>query len=89
MEELLLSRKGTVLSYTIVHMAPREWQGPVPYALALIELSEGTTFYASLTDCQLDEVKIGLEVDLAIEKLRMDDDGNDVVGYKFRPIRKR
>ncbi len=88
MEELLLGRNGTVRSYTIVHMAPREWQGPVPYALSLIELSEGATFYAALTDCKPEEVKIGMEVELEIEKVRTDGDGNDVVGYKFRPIRK-
>jgi uncharacterized OB-fold protein len=88
MEELLLSRNGTVLSYTIVHMPPREWQGPVPYAVALIELSGGATFYSALTECKPEEVKIGMEVELEIEKLRTDDDGNDVVGYKFSPTRK-
>jgi enoyl-CoA hydratase len=88
MEELLLSRNGTVLSYTIVHMPPREWEGPVPYAVALIELSEGATFYSALTDCKPEEVKIGMEVELEIEKVRTDGDGNDVVGYKFCPIRK-
>jgi len=88
MEELLLSRNGTVLSYTIVHMPPREWQGPVPYAVALIELSGGATFYSALTDCKPEEVKIGMEVGLEIEKVRTDGDGNDVVGYKFSPIKK-
>ena len=88
MEELLLGRNGTVLSYTIVHMPPREWQGPVPYAVALIESSEGATFYSALTDCKPEDVKIGMEVELEIEKVRTDGDGNDVVGYKFSPIRK-
>jgi enoyl-CoA hydratase len=88
MEELLLSKNGTVISYTIVHMPPKEWQGPVPYAVALIELSDGATFYSALTDCKPEEVNVGMEVELAIEKLRTDDDGNDVVGYKFSPIGK-
>ena len=86
MEELLLKRTGVVVSHTIVHQAPREWQGPVPYALALIELPEKARFYAALTGCEPADIRIGMEVELVTEKVRTDNAGREVMGYKFRPL---
>ncbi|MDP2646592.1 MAG: enoyl-CoA hydratase-related protein [Desulfobacterales bacterium] len=86
MEEIPLGRKGTVFSYTVVHMAPPEWQGPVPYAVALIDLPEKARFYSALTGCKVEDAFIGMEVELVIEKVRADAEGNDVAGYKFRPV---
>ena len=33
-----------------------------------------------------DCLHIGMEVELVIDKIREDEQGNEVIGYKFRPV---
>jgi uncharacterized protein len=65
---------------------PAPYKGPVPYALAWVELPEGVRFETLLTDCNFDALQVGMEVELVIEKLHEDEDGNEVLAYKFRPL---
>ena len=54
----------------------------------VVELVEGPKIVAQLTDCKVEELKIGLEVEAVFRKKYED---NQVIRYgiKFRPIRKR
>ena len=56
--------------------------------LVVVELVEGPKIVAQLTDCKVEELKIGLEVEAVFRKKYED---NQVIRYgiKFRPIRKR
>ena len=85
MEEVLLSPRGKLWSYTIVRQRPPVYQGPVPYALGLIELPE-IRIEALLTDCDFDSLKVGMDMELVIEKLHEDEEGNEVLTWKFRPV---
>jgi len=85
MEEISLSQRGKVYSYTIVRNATPGYTGPVPYAVGAVELPGGITILSPLTQCQLDQLKIGMNVALVLEKLCEDEKGNDVISYKFRP----
>lgn len=88
LEDILLSRRGKIYSFTIVMQGrsqPAPYKGPVPYALAWVELPEGVRFETLLTDCDFDRLKVGMDVELVIEKLHDNDDGNEVLSYKFRP----
>ena len=87
MELIHLSRKGKLYSYTRVMQKPPEYyRGPVPYALGFVELPEGVRVESLLTDCDFEKLKIGMNCELVIEKLHDDDDGNEVITYKFRPV---
>ena len=33
-----------------------------------------------------DEIKPGMKVELVVDVIKQDEDGTEVVGYKFRPI---
>ena len=87
LEEIKLSGKGKIYSFTIVMQQPPEfYRGPVPYAEGFVELPEGVRVETLFTDCNLDELRIGMDVELVIEKLHEDEEGNEVTAYKFRPI---
>lgn len=87
-KEIRLSRRGKIYSSTIVMQQPRPfYKGPVPYGLGFVELPEGVRVETLFTDCDPEELKIGMEVELVIEKLYDDDEGNELIGYKFRPIK--
>jgi uncharacterized OB-fold protein len=49
---------GVIYSYSIMRRAE------TPYAIAFVTLSEGPTMMTNIVDCDLDAVKIGLQVRL-------------------------
>lgn len=86
--EVQLSRKGKIYSCTVVMQQPRPYyKGPVPYGLGFVELPEGVRIETLFTDCDPDSLHIGMEVELVIEKLYEDDQGQELITYKFRPVR--
>lgn len=85
MEEVALSKKGKVYTYTIVHNATPGYTGPLPYAVGAVELPEGIVILSPLTQCNFNKLKIGMDVELVLEKLYDDENGNEVISYKFRP----
>jgi len=91
-EEALLSRRGTLWSYTINHYPPpppyRAADPFVPYGIAVVELAEeGIRVEGQVAaGCDLKALKIGMEMELVIEKIYEDEQGNEVVAWKFRPV---
>lgn len=84
-EEVPLSRRGKVYTFTVVRQAPPQYEGPIPYVLGHVELPEGVLVPAAITGIDPESVKTGLDVELVIEKLKDDPDGNEVMTYKFKP----
>jgi uncharacterized OB-fold protein len=60
--------KGVVNSYVIMHHPPIPGYG-FPIACALVDLEEGTRLISNVVGCELDEVHIGMKVDLSIENV--------------------
>jgi len=86
LKEIRLSTKGRIYSYTVVMQRPPVYyQGPVPYAIGFVELPDGVRVETLFTDCEFDDLKIGMEVEVVLRSLHQDEEGNDVVTYMFRP----
>ena len=82
-----LSRTGKVYSFTVVmQRPPKYYRGPVPFAEGFVELPEGVRVETQFTDCDFNDLKVGMDVEMVIEILHKDDDGKEVVTYKFRPL---
>jgi len=91
LEDVIFSKIGKVYSYTIaLYPPPQPYAGPVdpfvPYPIVWVDLPEGARILSTLTDCKPDEVKIGMEIELVVEKGWEDEKGNDVMIYKFKPV---
>ncbi len=88
MERLPLSGHGTVVSYTVVHDAPKGFETTTPYVLAIVELEEGARLTAQIIDCAPDEIGIGMPVSSTFRRLGQEgQSGILYYGYKFRPVR--
>jgi uncharacterized OB-fold protein len=84
LEEVGLSRQGKLYSYTVVYQ-PHPKFG-VPYSVGLIELSEdGPRVFAPLKTKEGKQFKVGMEMELVIEKL-WDENENEIIGPKFQPV---
>ena len=64
LEPVRLSRKGTVVTSTVVHVAPSNFAMEAPYAMAVVETPEGARLMAQVVDCDPTTVKPGMEVAL-------------------------
>ena len=86
MKELKLSGKGEILTYTIVHVGPEDFENQVPYPIAIIKLDEGPKITAQIIDCDPSQVKIGMRVESTFRKIQQDGEtGAIYYGYKFKP----
>lgn len=76
------SGKGTVYSFTITRMPPDGFEDRAPYALASVEVPEGTRVMAQILNCPPEEVRIGMKVRATFEKLT-----DDLTLLQFEPDR--
>ena len=90
LDEIMLSTQGKIYSFTTVMLRPAShYKGPVPYSFGWVELPEGVRIETLYTGCEPDELEIGLAVEMVLEKIDVDDEGNEIVCHMFRPIVKR
>jgi len=86
MEQVKLKGRGTVVTFTIVHDAPKDFDMMKPYALAIVEMEEGVRLTSQVIDVEPAEVKIGMRVETAFRKLGEEGAAGVIhYGYKFRP----
>jgi uncharacterized OB-fold protein len=88
MNEIKLKGRGEVVTYTIVHVGPEDFEEQTPYPIAIIKLEEGPQITAQIVDCPLDEMKIGMKVEGTFRKIQQDGHtGAIYYGYKFKKQR--
>jgi len=86
MDRVTLSGKGTVVSYTVVHEAPAQYEMMKPYVLAIIEMEERCRLTSQIIDVDPSTVKIGMPVEATFRKLGQEGESGIIhYGYKFRP----
>jgi uncharacterized OB-fold protein len=86
-EELLLGPYGRLFTFSVVRVGTPQYAQSTPYALGYVDLAEGVRVFAQLAVPDFQELAIGLELELFIDKLYADEENRNVVGYKFRPRR--
>lgn len=85
-EMVNLPDTGRIVTFTVIRIAPSQWGDESPYALAIAELTDGTRLMAQMTDCDVDKVKIGMEVRIEFRLVQSESKhGILSYGYKFVP----
>ncbi len=85
-EKVNLSRKGKVITSTVVHVPPDDFLMEAPYAMAVVETPEGARFMTQVVDCDPSTVLPGMDVDLEFRLIRKE--GNSGIlcyGHKGVP----
>ena len=54
--------EGTIASFTVIRVAPRAHAADVPYAIAVVKLTEGVSILGRIVDIPLDKIAVGLPV---------------------------
>jgi uncharacterized OB-fold protein len=89
-EDVELSPRGTLWTYTVQYYKPpppARFDDPfTPYGVGLVDLPEGIRIMGMISSDDPDSLKIGQEMELVIETLYHDDDGSEVLTWKWRPV---
>jgi uncharacterized OB-fold protein len=90
LETVRLSDHGKLYAFSVMYYpAPPPYKAPepfVPYAAGWIELPEGLVLYSLLTENDPDKLRVGMDMELVIEKFDNDEQGNDLMVCRFRPV---
>ncbi len=86
-EKHILPNEGKIVTYTIIRVPPAPFKDQAPYAVGIVELSNGVKLTAQITDCRFEDLEIGKKVRAEFRKIQ--EEGSAGVlqyGYKFVPL---
>jgi uncharacterized protein len=94
LETVELSRRGKLWTWTIQGFPPKAppFAGNAdpktfkPFGVGYVELPGEVKVETRLTVSDPSQLQIGMEMELVIEPLTTDDDGNEVVTFAFAPV---
>lgn len=91
MTEHLLPRRGRLWAWTTQEFPPPSppYLGPkgeafVPYGVGYVQLGDDVRVETRLTTAE--GLEIGMEMELVLAPSRIDDNGNEVIAFAFRPV---
>jgi uncharacterized protein len=62
-----LDGTGKLLSYTIIYVAPEQFQAIAPYAVGIVELQKGLRLPGMIRDVKPEDIKIGMSLKIDFE----------------------
>ena len=74
--------RGTVYTFTITRQpVSRAFEGLLPWAVVDVELDEGVHLISNLVGCDLEEIEIGMQVDVVFEEVN-----SEITLPKFKKV---
>jgi uncharacterized OB-fold protein len=61
-EWLEISGQGKLLTYSVIHIAPQQFQALAPYAVGIVELENGLRIPGMIQGATEEQLKIGMEL---------------------------
>ncbi|MCL6476965.1 MAG: Zn-ribbon domain-containing OB-fold protein [Peptococcaceae bacterium] len=83
MEDVALSRRGKLYSYTLCHLPASRFQPP--FYVGMVDLPESVRVFAPLKAAGDKPLRVGMDMEVVIEELWRENDKR-VIGYKFKPV---
>ncbi|MCL1593204.1 MAG: Zn-ribbon domain-containing OB-fold protein [Actinomycetia bacterium] len=83
LDDVRFSTNGTLYTYSVVRQSTPAFE--VPYVLGYVDLPEGVRIMGQITGCPIEDISIGMAVEMVLEPFGTDDDGNPLTGFRFRP----
>jgi hypothetical protein len=79
-----LPTRGTLVTYTVIHVAPAQFQGIAPYAVGIVEFAEGARLPGMIRNVKFENLKIGMELQTEFEA-NVPSEWPQWARYFFRP----
>jgi uncharacterized OB-fold protein len=59
--------KGKLLTYTVIHVSPQQFQSIAPYAVGIVELENGAHLPGMIKGIPTDQIKVGMSLTVNFE----------------------
>jgi uncharacterized OB-fold protein len=59
-----VSTKGRLLTYTVIHIAPLQFQSMAPYAMGIVQLENGLKMPGMIRGVPLEQIKVGMDLSI-------------------------
>jgi uncharacterized OB-fold protein len=85
-ETVNLPETGKVLTFTVIRTPGLQFKDLAPYAMAIVEMTDGVRVMGQMTDCDVEAMKIGMEVRMEFRRIQQEGEAGVIgYGYKFVP----
>lgn len=83
-----LGKTGKILSWSIIRVAPAEFENFTPYPVAIVKLDSGEKLTGQIVDWEKNDLKTGQKVEVVIRRLK-EPAKEEVIEYgiKFKPVK--
>lgn len=81
-----LPKNGKLLTYTIIHVAPTQFQGMAPYAVGIIQLESGLAIPGMIRGVALEDIKIGMPLKIDFGECAATQVWPQWPRYYFKPL---
>jgi len=62
-----LKGKGKLLSYTVIHVSPVQFQSMVPYTVGIVKLEDGPHLPGMIRDVEPEKIRVGMDLKVDFE----------------------
>jgi len=65
---VLLSPKGKLLTYTVIHVAPKQFEKMAPYPVGIVKLEDGPQLLGMIRDIEPEKLKVGMPLTVEFDR---------------------
>jgi uncharacterized OB-fold protein len=80
-----ISPRGKLLTYTVIHVAPAQFQSIAPYAVGIVQLEKGVKIPGMIKNVAPEQLKIGMELTIDFEACVATQQWPQWPRYHFKP----
>jgi len=81
-----ISGKGKLLTYTVIHVAPPQFQALAPYTVGIVKLENGLKLPGMISDLPHDQLKIGIDMNIDFKACSIGQTWPQWQRYCFKPV---
>ena len=87
-EQITLSRAGKILTWTVIHVPPANFDLEAPYVIAIVELEDGVRLTCQVVDCDPEELAVEAPVEMVFRRIQ-EDSRADIIQYGYKAVLRR
>jgi uncharacterized protein len=84
-ETRAMRRTGTIVTHTIIRVAPAGFADQAPFAVAVVEMDDGPRLTTQVVDWQAGQLKVGQKVKLEFRKIS-EEGAAGVINYGYKAV---
>ena len=86
LEWIEIPQKGKLLTYTVIHVAPTQFQGMAPYAVGIVQLENGLKIPGMIRGVALEQIKIDMPLTMDFGECAATQQWPQWPRYYFKPL---